>query len=194
MEDTERRRGPRRYWEELREGQQSIMTVRQREARKAGPMMRWIRSTGAALAHPAFFAAALLLHLAWVVANTGVAGIQPWDPPPFTLLATIASVEAPLLALLILMRQQSDARVAELREETALQISLHTERQTTTLIRLVLELQERLGLESAVDGDKLELMTQELEPDEVLRHAEIEVGESGKESGEESGEESEGSR
>lgn len=164
------------YWEELREGQQSIMTIRQREVEEAGPVTKWIRSAGATLADPAFFAAAVVLHLGWILANLRFAGIQPWDPPPFTLLATIASVEAPLLALLILMRQQSDARIAELREETALQISLHSERQTTTLIRLALELQERLGVETDVDGETLDHMTDELEPDEVLRHAETEVG------------------
>lgn len=166
------------YWEELREGQQDIMTIRQREVEESGPLTSWIRYVGAVLAHPAFFAAAVLFHLGWVAVNTGVGGIEPWDPVPFTLLATIASVAAPLLALLILMRQQSDARIAELREETALQISLHSERQTTTLIRLVLELQERLGVETQVDGKKLDHMTDELEPDEVLHHAEAEVGQS----------------
>jgi uncharacterized membrane protein len=165
------------YWEELREGQQSIMTVRQREARRSGPMVRAVRWIGDTLAHPLFFGAALLLHAGWVVANLGVFGIEPWDPPPFMLLATVASMEAPLLALLIMMRQQSDARVAELREETALQISLHTERQTTTLLRLTLELQDRLDVNTEVDQDRLEQMLRELEPDEVLRHAEIEVEE-----------------
>lgn len=152
------------------------MTIRERETKRAGLLTTVLRSAGAALAHPVLFAAAAALHLGWVVANVGVLGIEAWDPPPFMLLATIASVEAPLLALLILMRQQSDAKIAELREETALQISLHSERQTTTLIRLALEIQERLGVETNLDREKLDLMTDELEPDEVLWHAEKEVG------------------
>lgn len=65
MSEAGKDQGPRqRYWEELREGQQSIMTIRQREARRAGPVASLIRATGAALAHPAFFGAAVLLHLA----------------------------------------------------------------------------------------------------------------------------------
>lgn len=170
--------GGQAYWDEVREDQQDLMTIRQREARRAGPITSAIRRVGAVLTHPGFFTTMVLLHLGWIVANLGVLGIRPWDPPPFTLLATIASVEAPILALLILMRQQSDARISELREETELQISLHAERQTTALIRLALEIQQELGVKTGLDSEKIDYMTDELDPEEILHEAEMEVGES----------------
>lgn len=55
-------------------------------------------------------------------------------------LATIASVEAPFIALFVLMHQKRETNVEELRGEVELQVALHTEREVTMLLRLVAEL------------------------------------------------------
>ena len=44
-----------------------------------------------------------------------------WDPPPFTLLATIASVEAPFLSVLVLLVRRW--RAQRHREESALSLA-----------------------------------------------------------------------
>lgn len=77
-----------------------------------------VDATGRFLANPWFFCALAALHLLWIVLNsTNILGIPAWDPYPFTFLATIASVEGPLISLMVLMRQQRDSRVQEVREE-----------------------------------------------------------------------------
>ena len=132
------------HWDDLRHDKEQILDVRREEATREGPIARLITHIGDGLAHPLFFLAAVTLHLAWVLANMpGLSPFEPWDPPPFDLLSTIASVEAPLLALLILMRQQQDRRVQELREEIDVQTTLHVERETSAILRLLSGLRGR---------------------------------------------------
>ena len=167
------------HWKHIRRTQQQVMTVRAQETRRDTGIGRAITRMGAALASPWFFGGLLLTHLAWVALNLGLLpSVRPWDPYPFTLLATIASVEAPFLALLILMRQLRDARVAELREETDLQVSFHAERQSSMLLRLVDEIHR-----AVVDGgsgrerrEQIEEMKEPLDPERLLSVLEREVG------------------
>lgn len=89
-----------------------------------------IDAIGVWLARPALFVVLLALHVAWIVCNLGwIPGLPVWDAPPFALLSSISSVEAPFMTLLILMRQQRDARIAEVREELLLQFVLHMDRE-----------------------------------------------------------------
>ena len=91
---------------------------------------RVIDAVGAWLARPSLFVLLLTLHLGWMVCNLGwIPGIPVWDEPPFALLSSIASVEAPFMTLLILMRQQRDARIAETREELLLEFVQHLDRE-----------------------------------------------------------------
>lgn len=107
-----------------REALQSI-NVRHEMTRRRSPVGKAIDMIGNWLAQPLLFVLLFAFHVAWVIVNLGVVpGVRTWDPPPFTLLATIASVEAPFLALLILMRQQRDGRISELRQELILQVAL----------------------------------------------------------------------
>lgn len=183
------------YWGDVRRSQQQVMTVRAQEARRDSGTGRTITRIGATLASPWFFGGLLLAHLGWVVLNLGVLpGVRPWDPYPFTFLATIASVEAPFLALLILMRQLRDARVAELREETELQVSFHAERQSSMLMRLVDDIHRTVvdrGRDTGREERRhIEEMKEPLDPERLLAALEHEVGEeepSGAAEGEPSG-------
>ncbi len=127
----------------------------------SGKAIDWV---GTWLAHPWLFVTLIFLHLGWVVVNLGVVpGIRPWDPPPFTLLATIASVEAPFLSVLILMRQHRDERIAELRQEVLLQVALdvegkiarHVEEEPLDVRELMESLIRRLDEEEGhIQGEK----------------------------------------
>lgn len=173
------------YWRELRQDKDQIVDVRREEVRNEGPVARAITWIGKILSSPFFFLALLLLHAAWFALNIpGLSPLTPWDPPPFTLLATIASVEAPFLALLILMRQQQDRRVAELREDTELQTSLHTERETTKLLRMLSRVHEELGIQEEQDPE-LESMMKPLDPDRLVEQLEGRMEEDEEEPGRE---------
>lgn len=124
------------------------------EARRS-PLGRAAHGVGTVLAKPGFFAALAALHVGWIALNLDVVPYPPWDPYPFPLLAMIASVEAPFISLLILMRQRQDMRIEELREEVDLQVALHTSRQTTELLRVLIAVGARLEVPEEERTDRL---------------------------------------
>lgn len=88
----------------------------------------------------------------WITVNAGwVPGIEPFDPFPFGLLTMVVSLEAIFLAIIVLISQNREARVGELREEIELQISTISEVEITKLIKLVTILLEKQGVK--VDDD-----------------------------------------
>lgn len=173
MSGGEERGSGEGYWSEIHDRREEIVTVREEMTRERGPVGAVIDRIGMLIARPHFFAGLLLLHLAWIVANSGwIPGVDPWDPYPFMLLATIASAEAPFIALLVLMRQQRDQYVSELRDEVALQVELHMEREATTLLRMVDQIRDHLGIEDSIDEDGVDAMKEELDPRRLMRSLE----------------------
>ena len=81
----------------------------------------------------------------WILWNTGHLGIRPIDPFPFGLMTTIVSLEAIFLSIFVLMAQQRESAIAELREELGLQVSLREEQEVTKTLQLVAGLYTRLG-------------------------------------------------
>lgn len=83
----------------------------------------------------------------WIVINTGMLpAIKPFDPFPFGLLTMIVSLEAIFLAIIVLISQNREARIGELREEIELRISTIAEAELTKLIQLVIILMEKQGI------------------------------------------------
>ncbi|MET0398760.1 MAG: DUF1003 domain-containing protein [Longimicrobiaceae bacterium] len=91
----------------------------------------------------------LLLHAAWfagwIAWNVGAFGLRPFDPFPFGLLTMVVSLEAIFLSLFVLITQNRESAIAELREEVTLAVELNTEAETTKVLQLVLGLYSRLG-------------------------------------------------
>jgi uncharacterized membrane protein len=98
----------------------------------------------------------------WLVWNTGHMGIRPIDPPPFGLMTTIVSLEAIFLSIFVLMAQQRESAIAELREELGLQVNLRVEQEVTKTLQLVAGLYTRLG-HRVSDDPELHHMLQPLD-------------------------------
>ena len=157
------------HWEHTRSKAEDILNVRAEVTRRRTPMAAAVDAMGHLLAHPLFVLTLLVLHLLWVILNLPIyPWFEPWDPYPFMFLATVASAEAPFIALMVLMHQKRDARIEELREEIDRQGSLHLEREISVLLRLVRELQEKLGVESRQDPELLERLEEDLNPERLL--------------------------
>lgn len=112
----------------------------------------------------------------WVLWNTGVLGLRPFDPFPFGLLTMIVSLEAIFLALFILMAQRRESSIAELREEITLQVLMRAEEEVTKTLQLVAGLYPRLGHALAKDPE-LDEMLRPLDADAIERQltSQIEV-------------------
>jgi uncharacterized membrane protein len=94
----------------------------------------------------------------WMLWNTGLLGLQPFDPFPFGLLTMIVSLEAIFLAIFVLMAQKRESAVAELREEMSLQVGLRLEEEVTKTLQLVAGLYTRLGHTVAEDPELHEML------------------------------------
>jgi uncharacterized membrane protein len=104
----------------------------------------------------------------WLLWNTGKLGIKPVDPYPFGLMTTIVSLEAIFLSIFVLMAQQRESAIAELREELGLQVSLRVEQEVTKTLQLVAGLYTRLG-HRVSDDPELAHMLQPLDVKAIER-------------------------
>lgn len=115
----------------------------------------------------------LLLHVLsfalWISWNTGfVPGANVFDPYPFGMLTMVVSLEAIFLSIFVLMTQNKESAIAELREELTLQVNLRMEEEVTKTLHLVAGLYTRLGHTLARDPD-LDRMLEPLDPQEMER-------------------------
>jgi uncharacterized membrane protein len=98
-----------------------------------------------------FVVVQVLCVVLWVAINAGLAtSIRPFDLFPFPILSLILTLEALLVAAFVLMKQNSMSKLADRRSHLDLQINLMTERETTKIIRMLLEIGERLDIQHKV--------------------------------------------
>ncbi len=112
----------------------------------------------------------------WIVINTGlVPVVKPFDPFPFGLLTMVVSLEAIFLAIIVLISQNREAHIAELREEIELQIDTITETELTKLINLMVKLMEKQGI-NVNDDPQLKQMLRPVDSEALERNLEKELG------------------
>lgn len=93
-----------------------------------------------------------LLFLFWILANTGALPfIKPFDPYPFNLLTMVVSLEAIFLAVFVLISQNRNSKIDDLRSETLLQLNLISEREITKLLKIIEMLAKKEGIDLSKD-------------------------------------------
>jgi uncharacterized membrane protein len=99
----------------------------------------------------------VIIYGTWFLINLGlVPGVAPFDPT-FVILAMIASVEAIFLSTFILITQNRMQAQADRRADLNLQINLLAEHEITRLIKMVMEIGDRLDIRSAKAAELSEL-------------------------------------
>ena len=95
----------------------------------------------------------------WLLVNSGVfTALRTFDPFPFPLLGHIISVEAVLITAFVLMKQNRMSKLADRRAHLNLQINLLTERETTKMLGMVIEIGKRLEIHHGVfDEESVQL-------------------------------------
>lgn len=154
------------HWTRLGESAEDILNVRVEVARQQSRMADVVDAIGRVLANPVFISTLAGAHVLWVAVNLPFVPWEPWDPYPFMFLATVASVEAPFIAVLVLMHQRHDRRIAELREEVALQVILHVERKAAMALRLLDRLGD--GIDVGEERENLDHLQQDLDPERLM--------------------------
>jgi uncharacterized membrane protein len=100
----------------------------------------------------------------WIALNQWM---WPVDPYPFTFLLFMVSIEAIVLAILILISQNMSAEESERRHHLDLQIDLLNEREMTALLRLVTRMAEKMELPPESHGE-VRALSERIDPGKVL--------------------------
>ena len=108
----------------------------------------------------------LIVFSLWIVINTGMLPLPPFDPS-LVILAMAASVEAIFLSTFVLITQNRMAALAEKRAELDLQISLLAEHEITRVLTLVTLMADKMEIDVSQDPEIVEL-TRDVNPEEVL--------------------------
>jgi len=91
----------------------------------------------------------------WVVINAAlIPTVRPVDPFPFPILNHIIALEAVLITAFVLMKQNRMSKLADRRAHLNLQINLLTERETTKIIGMLLEIGKRFDIQHDVFDDE----------------------------------------
>jgi uncharacterized membrane protein len=123
----------------------AIGAIKAQHAAHRSPLERFVDGLNVVASSTPF----LVLHLVWfglwIGWNSGLLPVIRFDPFPFGLLTMVVSLEAIFLSIFVLMAQQRESAIAELREELSLQVSLRVEQEVTKTLQLVAGLYTRMG-------------------------------------------------
>jgi uncharacterized membrane protein len=88
----------------------------------------------------------------WLLINLGlISGVKPFDPFPFGLLTMIVSLEAIFLAIIVLISQNREEKITDLREEINLQIGIYSERELSKVLELMVLLLKKNNIDVSED-------------------------------------------
>ncbi len=117
----------------------------------------------------------IVCFLFWIVVNSGlIEAIPPFDPFPFGLMTTILSIEAILLATIVLISQNRTAKIDDLRAEVNLQINIIAGQEITKVLELQQMLLKKQGIDVSDDAE-LQQMLEPTTPEEIEKSLEKEI-------------------
>lgn len=153
----------------VRKNIQSLLEVRQERERRRTPQQRFADAVTVFVGNTKLAYTLVALITIWVMIDFGyLPGVPRFDPYPFPLLSTIASVLALLLSTFILASQNRMTELADQRTELNLQISLLAEHEVTQLIHLVEAIAIRVGAQQRPDP-QLDDLKQDVDPLAVIK-------------------------
>jgi uncharacterized membrane protein len=95
----------------------------------------------------------------WFAINNGeISGIPVFDPYPFGLLTVIVSLEAIFLTITVLISQNRASKLADFREEVAIQIDTVAEEEITKIIELQIMMLKKQGVDVSNDPKIQEML------------------------------------
>lgn len=162
------------YKEKLQRHQEKIESFRANLDKKRTFVDRVADEINETFGSITFFFWNAIFFVVWIVLNTNILpGVVAFDPYPFGLLTMVVSLEAIFLSVFVLISQNRQARIADLREELDLQINRIAEKEITKLIQMQAIVMKHLGIR--VEGDEeLENMMRNIDTLHIQKQLESE--------------------
>lgn len=116
----------------------------------------------------------IIVIIAWIVINS-ISGTRALDPFPFVFLITIVSLEAIILAVFVLISQNRQTQIADLREEVALQIALKSQEQNIKILKMLEEIETQFSEIGNEKDNELKKMERKINPERIAHELEDEI-------------------
>lgn len=133
--------------------------------RFADLMTRWFGSVTFLLLNFAVF-------LVWILWNEGMLGFEVFDPFPYSLLTMAVSLEAIALSVIVLISQNRQGHIADIREKLDFEIDVRSEEEITKMLIMLDEIQHHLGMRRHLKDGELEEMKSRTDIEALRKEAE----------------------
>lgn len=118
-----------------------------------------------------FLVCNILFFAGWIYWNNSSFGLPVFDPFPYQLLTMAVSLEAIVLSIIVLISQNRQAKMTEIRQKVNFEIDVRAEEEVTKLIELVLDMHKHLGLKT--EGvRKMAWMRKEIDIEKIRKEVE----------------------
>lgn len=94
----------------------------------------------------------------WISINVGILPIMPPFDPSFNVLTMIVSLEAIFLSVIVLISQNRSVRIADFREEIALNIDTIAEEEINKMIKLQIMILKKHGVDVSRDPELQQML------------------------------------
>ena len=136
----------------------------------ASPLQRVVEQVTRRAGRPMFIALLTALILCWIALNFGLMtlGVDPLDEPPFVWLQGGVALTALYMAVFILTTQRREDKLAGLRDQLTLELSILSEQKSAKIIALLEELRRDDPNVSDRPDDAADALSTPADPDAVL--------------------------
>ncbi len=95
----------------------------------------------------------VLFFVGWISYNQ-VLGSRIFDPFPFEMLTTIVSLEAIFLSTIVLISQNRQSRIADIRQQMDFEIDVRSEEEISKIVSMLAKIEKHLGVKENKTGAK----------------------------------------
>jgi len=156
----------------LEENIRTILKVRQEALGKRNFEQRISDKITETVGHISFLYLHVVIILVYILVNSGVLGIKPFDPYPFPLLIGIITIEVLFITTFILISQNREKGLADQRADLDLQMSLLNQHELSQALKMLDAVQDKLGIPNDEDFE-LRKMEERISPKDVLLEMEL---------------------
>ncbi|MDQ6985848.1 MAG: DUF1003 domain-containing protein [Candidatus Dojkabacteria bacterium] len=118
----------------------------------------------------------LIWFVVWIVINLElIPGIDAFDPYPFGLLTTIVSLEAIVLSIIVLISQNRESKVNDIRSEVDTYIDIAAEEEIKKALEILKKVAEKLEIKDFEKDEVLDKMVKKFDENEIESIIEAEI-------------------
>ena len=152
------------------------MALEQRVEHKMSRHQRLIEGITGFVGQPRFLYGVIVSAIGWIVLNMLLPRAAAPDPPPFGLFQLAMTLTALLVAVMVLITQNRQARIQDQRGHLDLQVNLIAEQKITKLTKMLDEIQRDVPRSSKTDP-MVEALKSSVDPHAVVDALEMVVPE-----------------